>query len=229
MKRIIVMAGCFLILAGFSEIRTQQVLRLQDALVIASENSPQIIQVKLNLDRVKQLLVAQEASLKSNFRFTLNPLAYTHDRAFNELYNTWNTQENLRSSGTFTVSQPIALTDGTFSVSNRFQFQNSYSEFTDREMNTFTNNLYFQFDQPLFTYNRTKLAMRELELDLENTQLSYNLQMLNLERQVASSFYQVYQQQMRLEIAWEEYQNQLASFEIIKNKVEGGLSALEEL
>ncbi len=216
-------------MAGFWQVNGQQILRLQDALYVASENSPQIIQVKLNLERVKHLLNAQEASLKSNFRFTLNPLSYTHDRAFNEFYNRWNTQENLKSSGAFTVSQPIPLTDGSISLTNRFAFQNSYSEFRDEELNSFTNNLYLQFDQPLFTYNRTKLAMKELELDFENTQLNYNIQMLNLERQVATSFYQVYQQQMRVEIASEEYQNQLASFEIIRYKVEGGLSALEEL
>jgi len=209
--------------------RAQQLIKLQDALLIASKNSPDIRTVKLSLQRSEQLLKAQEAALKSNIRFTLNPIGYSHDRAFNDLYAIWNTQENLNSSGSLTVSQPIVWTDGTIAVSNRFSWQRAYSEFKDETIKSFTNNLFLQYDQPLFTYNRTKLAMKSLELDYENAQLNYNLQMLNLERSVAQQFYTVYNQQMRLQIALEEYENQKITYEIIKNKVEGGLSALEEL
>ncbi|MDD3384527.1 MAG: TolC family protein, partial [Bacteroidales bacterium] len=65
--------------------------------------------------------------------------------------------------------------------------------------------------------------------DFENTQLNYNIQMLNLERSVAQQFYAVFNQQMRVEIAKEEYENQKVNYEIIKNKVEGELARLEEL
>ncbi|MFH0760675.1 MAG: TolC family protein [Bacteroidota bacterium] len=207
----------------------QQLIKLQDALLIASKNSPDIRTVRLSLERSQQLLNAQEASLKSNIRFTLNPIGYSHDRAFNDLYAIWNTQENLNSSGSLTVSQPIVWTDGTIAVSNRLSWQRAYSEFQDETTKSFTNNLFLEYNQPLFTYNRTKLALKTLELDYENAQLNFNLQMLNLERTVSQQFYTVYNQQMRLQIALEEYDNQKKSYEIIKNKVEGGLSALEEL
>jgi len=229
MKKVLV----FLVFSAFAlipiETHGQKILKLQDALGIASANSPQIRQVKYNLDRARYMLNAQEASLKSNFRFTLNPINYSHDRAFNDFYNQWNTQRNLRSSGDFTVSQPIPLTDGNISFTNRLAWQDSYSEFNDQRLKSFTNNLYIQFNQPLFTYNRTKLALKQLQLDYENNQLNFNIQMLALERLVAADFYQVYQQQIRVEIAHDEYVNQQTNYAIIKNKVEGGLSALEEL
>jgi outer membrane protein TolC len=207
----------------------QQLIKLQDALLIASKNSPDIKIVQLNLERSEQLLKAQEAALKSNFKLTLNPLGYSNNRVFDDRFADWNTQQNLSSSGTFTLSQPIVWTDGTFAVSNRFGWQRAYSEYQDKTTKTFTNNLYLQYSQPIFTYNRTKLAMKSLELDYENSQLNFNLQMLQLERSVAQQFYSVYNQQMRVQIAVEEYENQKRNYEIIKNKVEGGLSRLEEL
>jgi len=55
------------------------------------------------------------------------------------------------------------------------------------------------------------------------------LQELLLELDVARSFYTVYQDRMSLQVAKEELANREKSFEIIKNKVEAGLSAREEL
>ncbi len=207
----------------------QQVLRLEDALAIAAESSPNIKRVKLSLERSQQSLKAQLAAQKSNFSFNINPLSFSKDRSFDDYTNEWYSRNSLSSSGTFTVAQPIPLTDGMVSLNNRLNWQNTYSEINDKELSTFTNNVYLRYDQPLFTYNQTKMALTELELTMENSQMSFDMQLLSLERTVAQSFYSVYQRQMSLQISQEEYDNQKASFEIIKNKVEGGLSRLEEL
>ena len=42
-------------------------------------------------------------------------------------------------------------------------------------------------DQPIFTYNRTKMQLKELELSLENAQLSYAMQQLTIERNTGLS------------------------------------------
>lgn len=210
-------------------IMAQRVLRLEDAMAVAAESSPDIKRVKLNLVRSQESLKAQLASQKSNFSFNVNPLSFSNDRSFDDYTNEWYSRNSLSSSGTFTVAQPIPLTDGVVSLNNRLNWQNTYSEITDKELSTFTNNLFLSYNQPLFTYNQTKMALEELELDMENSQMSYDMQLLNLESIVAQSFYSVYQAQMSLEISQDEFANQEASYEVIKNKVEGGLSRLEEL
>ena len=68
-------------------------------------------------------------------------------------------------------------------------------------------------------------GLDELELDYENAALSYAIQKLAIEKNVTQSFYNVYDYQMSLQIAEEEYRNQQTSYEIIRNKVEGGLSS----
>lgn len=210
---------------GFS----QTLLTLEKALEIAEINSPDIRHSRLNLQRYEESLNAQHASYKSKLALSVTPLFYSHDREFNEFYSQWNTSETFRSSGAFTISQPIKFTDGILTISDRLSFQNSYSEFSDETNQAFSNNLYLQFDQPLFTYNRAKMQLDELELDFENAALSYSIQKLSIEKNVTQSFYNVYDYQMSLMIAEEEYKNQQTSYEIIKNKVEGGLSAMEEL
>ncbi|HUS85720.1 MAG TPA: TolC family protein [Bacteroidales bacterium] len=219
-----------LILTGFGlTARSQQGMILEQAMAIAEENSPSIKRVRLSLIRNQENLNAQRASLKSNFSLSINPFEYTHNREFNDLFAEYFTRETMSSNGAFTVTQPIVATDARISLSNKFQWQDSYSEFSDTRTKGFTNNLSLNIIQPIFTYNRTKLQIKELELALENSQLNYAIQMLSLERTVAQYFYGVYQQQQSLIIAEEAYENMKKSYDIINNKVDAGLSAREEL
>jgi outer membrane protein len=208
---------------------SQQGLTLEQALSVAEANSPTIKRTKLNLTRSQELLNAQNAALKSNFSLTINPIEYNQIRAFNDLISKWNSTKTTESFGLFTISQPIVLTDARLSLVNRFGYKDSYSEFTDQTTKGFSNNLSLNLDQPLFTYNRTKLQLDELQLALENSQLNYAIQLLALERQVAQAFYYVYQQQQSLEIANQAFQNMQQSYDMIKNKVDAGLSAREEM
>jgi len=207
----------------------QEGLTLEKALSIAESNSPSMKITRLNLIRSQENLNAQNAALKSNFSLTLNPIGYSQDRQFNDLISKWNSQKTTESFGVFTVSQPIVLTDARLSLMNRFGYTDSYSEYTNATTKGFSNNLSLNLDQPLFTYNRTKLSLKELQLALENAQLNYAIQLLSLEKLVAQAFYSVYQQQQSLDIANQAYQNMQKSHEVSKNKVEAGISAKEEM
>jgi len=211
-----------------NNVSAQRVLTLEQALGIAMANSPDIERLELSLERSRELLNAQKAALRSKFTLSLTPLEYSRDRQFNDFLSTWSTNETKQSLGTFTISQPIRWTDGTLALVNRFSWKDAYSEYQDVESRMFSNNLYLSFQQPIFTYNRTNLALRELELNLEDTSLNYAIQKLALERNVTQRFFSVYANKMRLEIALEEYENQKNSYQVIKNKVDAGISAMEE-
>jgi len=204
-------------------------LTFEAALEIAYQNSPDIQQARLALERSRELLNAEEASLKSRFSFTLEPAYYSRVSEFNTDFSQWITTETKRSSGLFTIAQPILLTDGTLALRNQFSWRDSKSDFFQTQSETYSNNLYLAYDQPIFTYNRTRLALEEVKLDLEKTALNYNIRKLQLERQVAQNFYSAYQNKMSLQVAREDYQNRQQSYQIIKNKVDAGLAAQEEL
>ena len=65
-------------------------------------------------------------------------------------------------------------------------------------------------------------------MSLENANISYAIQRLNLERNVTQFFYNVFMAQKNLAIAQEELVNTQKSYDIIKNKVDAGLAAKEE-
>ncbi len=207
----------------------QDFLTLDDAIDIALNNSPQIKRSVLNLERSKESLNAQNAALKSRFSLQITPFEYSKDRQFNDFFSRWNTNETTRSYGTLSVSQPVIWTDGTISLINRFSWQDSYSEYEDINSRTFSNNLYLSLNQPLFTYNRTRLQLDELELDLENTALAYAIQRLAITRNVSESFYSLYQQRMRVQISEDEYQSQQKNYELTQNKVDAGIISKDEL
>jgi outer membrane protein TolC len=224
----IILSGIILILSILTAF-PQKGLTLEEALRIAESNSPSMKKVRLNLVRSQENLNAQNAALKSQFSLSVNPIGYSHLRAFNDLISKWNSTRTTESFGLFTISQPIVLTDARISLVNRFGYKDSYSEYTDLTTKGFSNDLSLNLDQPLFTYNRTKLQLKELQLALENAQLNYAIQLLSLENYVTQAFYYVYQQQQSLDISSQAYQNMQQSYEIIKNKVDAGISAREEM
>jgi len=217
----------FIGLAG--ALQAQKVLTLEDAMNIAIKNSPEIIKSELNMTISRENLNAREAATKSLIKFQLTPFYYDQTRSFNNLFSTWSTSETKKIYGDFIISQPIKLTDGRITLQNQLSFQNASSDFNNSHSKGYSNNLFIKYSQPVFTYNKLRMELNQLRLSLENSTLSYAIQRLYLERQVTQYFYTVYQRKMALTVAEDELKNQQTGYEIIKSKVEGGLSAKEEL
>jgi len=210
----------------------QALLTIDRSLDFAVENSPDMQQTELSLVRSQEKLNAQRARLKSQFSITLDPFDYEKTNRFDSQTGEWYLNESASSGGTFAINQRILPTDGELTLVNRFSYDYSFSESAfaaDPLSKTFNNRLYLQFTQPIFTYNRTRMETEKLELDYESSLIRYLLMRLDLERSVSQEFYGVYSNQMSLDIAREDLKNNEESYEIIRNKVEGGLLALEEL
>lgn len=205
------------------------IITFEEALNIASVNSPDLKQSLLNVERTKQTLFAKRASMKSQFLLTLNPLAYSQSRSFDDFNNVWNTSESFSSNGTFSVVQSIPWTDGTISLNNKFGWQDNYSEYSGANSQSYSNTTNITLNQPLFTYNTNKVEVRQVELDNENAMLSYAMVLLNVEKQVAQYFYTIFTAQMSLDIKKDEMDNSRTNYDIIKQKTDAGLVALEEL
>lgn len=232
-RRFVRLTTGFLLLAcivlSWTSVNAQRKLTLNEAIKIAQQSSLNIKKSMLNLYGSQRSLDAQRAALKSKFALDVTPFDFNQSRMFNDLFSLWNTNRDYNSFANFSVSQPILATDGRISLINRFGYRDNYSEFQDVRTKTYSNNLYLQLDQPIFTYNRTKIQLKELELNLENATISNSLQLLSLEQSVTQSFYTFYQRQNTLQISKDEYENQRISYEITKNKVDADLLAQEEL
>ncbi len=228
MKKILV-ATLMLFFVGLNTIDAQRLMTLSQSVEEALKNSPQIVRSRLGLERTRELLNAQRASLRSNFKLNLNPYQYSNNRRYDEFNQQWFNSESTQSNGTLSITQPVIWTDGTISLANTFGYTDNYSSSSANSFTGFSNNLRLNIDQPLFTYNRTKMTLKELEFDHENAKLNYALEALSVERQITQYFYQIYQKQMELITSREEWGNRKKSYEIISNKVEAGLTAKEEM
>jgi outer membrane protein len=168
--------------------------------------------------------------LKSQFSLTLNPIRISDTRTFSELTSSYNTQSVTKTAASFSVRQPIKWTDGTLTISDNINWQEAASSYVGGvKAGTFNNSLVLTLSQPLFTYNRTMMTLKQLELSLENAQLNYNLQKLSIERQVTQQFLNLYYYRESVKIAAEEFKNADEQLKIIESKVQAGISAQGEL
>lgn len=220
--------GLFII----GNIFSQNVLTLDEALKIAEENSPEIVQSRLSLERSQENLKAQRAQLKSKFSFIVNPFSYSNSRTYNDNFSQWNNVETYSSSGILRVEQPILYTGGTLQLDNSLKYRDSKSDInfgSGTEKKPYSGDLNLTYNQPLFTYNKLKLDLKKIELSHENTDISYQLKRLNIEKSVTQMFFSLYMSQMSVDINKDELKNTEESFAITKNKVEADLMAVEEL
>ncbi len=213
-------------------LKGQALLTIDRSMEIAIVNSPDMQQTELSLVRSQERLNAQRARLKSQFAITLDPFQYEKTNRFDSQTSEWYLNESASSGGTFSINQRILPTDGQLTLVNKFSYDYSFTESAlaiDPVNKTYNNQLYLQFTQPIFTYNRTRMETETLELEYESSLIRFLLMRLALERNVATEFYAVYSNQQSLEIAHQDLKNNEESYEIISNKVEGGLLAVEEL
>ena len=202
---------------------------LEVALQRAMDRSPTILTARSNLEISRRNLLAQRAALRSQFHLTLTPLQLSRDRVFNDLVSAYNTQEQTQSGGFLSIRQPIEWSDGTLSLTQGLNWREASSSFAGGgEQSTFSSSLQLRYSQPLFTYNRTRLDLKQLELELENARLSYAVQRLQIESDVTRQYLDLYYRQRNVGIAAEELRNATESLEIIRSKVDAGITAAEE-
>lgn len=219
----------FLLLGGMlMTLKAQQILTLEKALDIAFEHNPSLVQSKYSLEQNQLNLKVQKASLRSQFSLNLSPFRYTRNNVYDSYNSTWYASETKRSGGTLGITQPLKWTDGTISLVNEFEWQDATNKNRAQNNKSFNHDLSLRIEQPLFTYNRTKIKLKELELNLETALLNYEMRKLSLEKSVTSAFYNIYKAQKNLSIARDQYNNQKQNFEIIRRKAESGLVKREE-
>jgi outer membrane protein TolC len=218
-----------LVIAATGSAPAQHILTLEEALRIAMENSPEIRHTRLDLESNEASLRASEARLKTQFRFRLGDISYRNTNQFDEFFSSWYRFESYDIAGQITIEQPIKWTGGVLSLNDRLSWKDSFSEINDQSEETYRNALYLQFDQPLFTYNRTKMDHRNLELNFESSELRYAIQMLYLEQMVMRDFYNLYETKMSLEINRDAMQTDRDAHAIMKNKYDAGIGKLDDL
>ncbi len=174
-------------------------LTLESAVEIMMNNSYQIKQLEMGIERTRLLLKAQQAGLKSRVYMNLQSpdLNNTSDYKWNS-----NLQRNeiVRENSTrwqmdLAIRQPVILfgypTNGNIAINYRV-YRYNQRENGDNFINYY-NRLYLSFEQPLFQPNRLKNELEEAELDLEEDELRYLSNQMRTMQGIAGDYYDLYE------------------------------------
>lgn len=173
-------------------------LDLESAVRMTIDDSYRVRRLQLDVERTRSLLDVQRAGLKS--RVFMNFQTPEFERISE---NKWNStlgrdeivrEHSQRWQMDFSIEQPVILlgypTNGYLSLNNRVY---RYTQFADDEDDIRYYNRYFvQYRQPFFQPNYLKNNLEEAELDLENSELAFQSDAVNIIDDVADDYYDLF-------------------------------------
>jgi outer membrane protein TolC len=135
------------------------------------------------------------------------------------------------------VNQPVAVTDGVFSLVGSLQRFQQFGTFEEisfsletgldtlrrKDPSDYSPQLRLQFRQPLFTINKLKTGYRKADLNLENTLQTYSRSQLDIIYNVTSNFYNLFRAQRQVEIDRAQVQQSENAHRLAKLKQQAGL------
>ncbi len=173
-------------------------LSLERAIDIAMENSYRIRQLKLGIERSRQWLKAEQAGLKSRVYMNVRAPEFSaisdykwDSNLSKDIIVRQNTQ---RWWANVAVRQPVVLfgypTNGYLSLNNTmYQYNQLDGGFWDIN---YYNRYFLKFEQPFFQPNRLKNELEEAELSLEETELNFLDDQVDLIEDISSDYYKLF-------------------------------------
>ncbi len=224
-------------------LRTQsaRVLTLEESLNIALGKSYQVKQLEQSLLNSRMNLQAARASFKSNGQLVFSSLPnYQQSERQTPLAGggfAFDRQRFMNLQTEIYVNQPVAATDGVFSLVGSLQRFQQFGTFEEisfsletgldtlrrKDPSDYSPQLRLQFRQPLFTINKLKTGYRKADLNLENTLQTYSRSQLDIIYNVTSNFYNLFRAQRQVEIDSAQVQQSENAYRLAKLKQQAGL------
>jgi len=204
MKRWIVCIVCLIniIFLNEKQLPAQRTidLTLDTAIDIALDNSYQVRQLQLNIERTRKNLEAERAGLKSRVYLNLQSpdIQQIADYKWDsQLQRDILIRQNTRMwQANLAIRQPVILfgypTDGYLSLNNQmYRYYQKNPNLGIQSVNYY-NRYFVKFEQPLFQPNRLKNDLEDAELDLERRELDYIQDLVQIIDRIADDYYQLY-------------------------------------
>ena len=193
-------------------------LTLDSAINLAMDNSYRVQQLQLGVQESKSWLRAERAGLKSRVYMNLSTpeLEVISDNKWNsELRQYEIVRENTRLwQADIAIRQPVVLfgypTNGYLSLNNRVY---RYTQLSEGESVRYYNRYFIKYEQPFFQPNQLKNNIREAELNLQEEELDYRRDLVDMIGDIANDYYDLF------ELAYERriYSNLVGNLEKAKS------------
>lgn len=205
-------------------------LSLERMVELTLSSSYQIRFVTMSVEQTRQRLRAQRARLRSSV--SLNVRAPSFQSISEHQYNSVLgrneiVRENSRRwEAQLSIRQPVILfghpTNGYLSANNRVYRYLQIDEDGEQDV-TYYNRYFLRYTQPLFQPNSLKNSLEEAELDLEDEELGFHEDIVEIVDDAADDFYDLFENAYERRIS-QEYLENLAQAEEIAE----ALAAVDE-
>ena len=173
-------------------------LTLDSAINLAMDNSYRIQQLQLGVQESKSWLRAERAGLKSRVYMNLSTpeLEVVSDNKWNSNLRQYEIiRENTRLwQADVAIRQPVVLfgypTNGYLSLNNRVY---RYTQINEGESVRYYNRYFIKYEQPFFQPNQLKNNIREAELNLQEEELGYRRDLVNMIGDIANDYYDLFE------------------------------------
>ncbi len=202
----------FALLVSFSpkSAKSQQVidLSLESAVDIALNNSYQVRQLQLGIERTRKWLEAQRADLKSRLylNMTTPDIKQISDYRYDSIKgrDVLVRQNTRRWQANLALRQPVVLfgypTNGYLSLNNQMYRYTQIGDTEDEDDVTYYNRYFLKFEQPFFQPNRLKNDLEDASLDLEYRELQYLQDLVQIIDRVSDDYYDLFRLKYRGQI-----------------------------
>jgi outer membrane protein TolC len=229
-----------LLVATSIQAQETRLLTLEESINIALGKSYQVKQLEQSLVNSRMSLQAARASFKSNGQLVFSSLPnYQQSERQTPVPGggfAFDRQKFMNLQTEIYVNQPVAATDGVFSLVGSLQRFQQFGELEEIALGPtgpvtvvrndpadYSPQLRLQFQQPLFTLNKLKIGYRKADLNLENTLQTYSRSQLDIIYNVTTNFYNLFRAQRQVEIDRAQVQQSENAYRLAKLKQQAGL------
>lgn len=175
-------------------------MTLETMVNLALNNSYRVQQLNLGIDRQQLFLRAQRARLRSRINLDVSAPDF---RSISE--NQWNSdlqrneivhENSRRLEAELSIRQPVILfgypTNGYLSLNNRVYRYSQIGENGESDLRYY-NRAFVRYTQPLFQPNELKNDLEEAELDLEDTELGFYADVVEIVDDVSDDYFELFE------------------------------------
>ncbi len=212
----------------FSSAYAQRSISLDECLQIAHRQSPALFEAKRKYEIARDDARATALSLRTQVDLTLAAPIYTDNTTPYPDLTTGLTDlftESITQVGPgISISQPIAWTGGTLSITGNLYHQTQLGT-TGPALNQYFGGGNIAINQPIFKANEMAITSHESDMALEDARAQYATQWASLNYSIKSLFYSLYQAEEQLQIQKDEVSASQSNFDLADNKYKAGLIA----
>ena len=210
-------------------VQAERRLSLEDAVEIALEHSFSMKSLRMSLVQAENNWRAAKYRFRTQANMDMSLPSWAERVSSVPVPNglpVYNSLGTFRVQSQMDITQPLP-TDGNLTLRSQLYQSRESNYFAETnetlKRNDFLTSLSLRLSQPLFTYNRRKMGLKQAELNYERSSLTLTRSQLDMVYNVTSAFFSLYRSIREDQISQETVAQTENAYNLARLKYESGL------